>query len=56
MPLRKFIKEKTRNEEWDEIKNEPYGGWYKLAKRWYWSLVLIIILIIFLIVLFNVLR
>ena len=54
MSPRKLIKEKTRNEEWSEIKNEPNYLYGLLAKRWKWTVLWGIVLIIFIIILLKI--
>jgi hypothetical protein len=51
MAVREFIRDKTREEEWNEIKKEPPYFWGLITKRWQWALFGGILLILFIVIL-----
>ena len=55
MLVREFFKNKTRDEEWEEIKNEPPYFWGLIAKRWHWALLggIMLILVVILLTFFT---
>ena len=55
MLVRSLSKEKSRDEEWGEIKEDPPYFFGLVAKRWPWFLLLCALLILFIVVLLMLL-
>ena len=45
-----LVKHVLEGKEWDEIKKEPVCFWGLIAKRWQWTLLLGILLILFIVI------
>jgi len=56
MSPRKLLKEKSRDEEWVEFKKEPKYFYGLLAKRWKWTILWGIFLIIIFIILMIIIN